>query len=161
MISSAKSLRGNWGGNFQPELTLVVDLFYQIFTFDILRKSPGLNAMSLSLCSDARSKTWLVFRKFALVLLLGTGFAYRRLSKMRGGNQQIVNNVNTSAASSTTCSVPATNNVSLSSSTTIESDNNNYDEESIFYFITSLPAVLYHNGLSSMSLFDYNSYSNS
>ena len=157
LMSSVKRLRGNWGEKFQPELTLVVDLFYQIFKFDILRESPGLNAMSLSLCPDARSQTWLVFRKFILILLLGTGYAYRRLSKIRGANQQIMYDVNTPAATTTPVSIPTNNNVSLSSSTTIESDNNNHDEESIFYRITSLPAVLYRNSLSSMSLF----YSNS
>ena len=78
LMSSVKRLRGNWGEKFQPELTLVVDLFYQIFKFDILRESPGLNAMSLSLCPDARSQTWLVgpfyrhhqFCTFVIILFL-------------------------------------------------------------------------------------------
>ena len=39
LMSSVKSLRGNWGEKFQPELTLIVDLFYQICKFDIFSRN--------------------------------------------------------------------------------------------------------------------------
>ena len=152
LMSSVKSLRGNWGEKFQPELTLIVDLFYQICKFDILRESPGLNAMSLSLFPDARSKKWLVFRKFALMLLLGTGYAYRRLSKIRGENQQFISNANTTPTTNSTTT--ANNNVSSSLSTPIQNDNNNnYVEESFFNRVISLPAIIYQNSLSGLSMF--------